>query len=269
MFIGKMLQLNCAVLLAVILCKQAHAANFNSNGFVCGPYGFSCEGPTKLRLCDEKNLRGPSFKCPSDSVCNEDSIDVCDNTINYIDPEVKKRLRCHRNERIADPTVPNCKGYILCIPNNNRFQGIKFKCGGDTVFNGFTRTCSSPEKYKCPVVNTTKPSLELFGNQNRRGDMPNNVPKFEPTRDRESNPIECKHYKFTVTDENGPVRAAYFCPSRPVRGENSIRCTVFSSKYCLTLERDDEDQFMQNFGLAYRKPRMQNLEEGTETIKTI
>ncbi|CAG9792121.1 unnamed protein product [Diatraea saccharalis] len=249
-----MLHLSYVSLLVVILHKQTIATHLNLNHFVCGPYGFVCEGLDRLRLCEDDKLIGPSFKCPRNSVCNSDSLDVCDNAINYIDPEVRKSLHCHRNERIADPTVPNCKGYILCIPNKDRFQGIKFKCAGNTVFNGFTRTCSSPERYKCPINNTTKATLELFGNQNRRGDT-SDVSKFDPIRDRESKPIECKHYKFTVTNEDGPVRATYFCPSRPVQGENTVRCTVFSSKYCLTLERDDEQQYMQNFGLPFRKPR--------------
>lgn len=200
---------------------------------------------------------GPAFKCPANTVCNEDSSDVCENARNYIDPAITRTLRCHRNERIADPNVPGCKGYILCIPNKNRFQGIKFQCTGNTIFNGYMRTCSSPDKYKCPVENTTKPSIAIFGNSNRRIDTDlSDVNSLNAKPIDGPKPIECKNYKFSVTDDHGPVRAAFFCPSRPVYGETSVRCTVFSSKFCLTLEKDVEDQFNPSPGAAYRRPRM-------------
>jgi hypothetical protein len=232
----------------IIVYNKSEASYLDRKNFNCGPYGFVCEGTYRVRLCDDEGLLGPSFKCPANTNCNEDSSDVCENTINYIEPGTRKILRCHKNERIPDPNVPQCKGYILCIPNQNRFQGIKFKCAGNTIFNGFTRTCSTPNKYRCPGTNTN-PDLEINSNENRKIES---GPNLNPTRD--SRPIECKNYKFSVTDDASPVRAAYFCPSRPVNGENSIRCTVFSSKYCLTLEKEN-DVISHNTGLAYRKPR--------------
>nr|BAM20458.1 unknown unsecreted protein [Papilio polytes] len=68
-------------------------------------------------------------------------------------------------------------------------------------------------------------------------------------------PIDCKNYKFAVTQDQSPVRATYFCPSRPAGGESAIRCTIFSNQFCITLERDDKDSFIQAAGAAYRKPR--------------
>lgn len=210
-----------------------------------------------MRLCEGENLFGPAFRCPPNTICNEDSSDVCENSRNYIDPALTRTLHCHRNERIADPNVPGCKGYILCIPNKNRFQGIKFQCTGNTIFNGYTRTCSSPDKYRCPVESTTKSSIAIYGDSNRRIDDYNGVGSFN-ANPIEGRPIECKNYKFSVTDDHSPVRAAFFCPSKPVSGDTSVRCTVFSSKFCLTLERDDKDQFMHHIGTgaAYRRPRM-------------
>ncbi|KAL0839745.1 hypothetical protein ABMA28_016386 [Loxostege sticticalis] len=243
------------VLLFMLLATiyQSNATYFNTKSFDCGPYGFVCEGSTRLRLCEGNNLMGPAFKCPANTICNEDSSDVCDNTLNFMDPTFTRALRCHKNERIADPNVPGCKGYILCIPNKDRFQGIKFKCAGNTIFNGYTRTCSSPDKYKCPLdVTTPKPTIEIFESQNRRIDGDDFASNSRPVHGRP----ECKNYKFSVTDDNSPVKAAYFCPSRPVQGETSVRCTVFSSKFCLTLERDDEDQFINSHGVAFRRPRI-------------
>lgn len=204
-----------------------------------------------MRLCEGENLLGPAFLCPPDTICNEDSNDVCENAINYIDSSFTRTVKCNRNERIADPNVPGCKGYILCIPNKNRFQGIKFKCTGNTLFNGYTRTCSAPDKYRCPLANTTRSSPELFAGGNRRVDS--NVRISESNNDRRT--IDCKNYKFSVTQDNNPVRATYFCPSRPVRGETSVRCTIFSNQFCITLQKDDEDQFIQTNSAAYRKPR--------------
>lgn len=165
-------------------------------------------------------------------------------------------MRCYRSERIADTSVPNCKGYILCIPNKNRFQGIKFKCSGNTIFNGYTRTCTSPGKYKCPLGNFTKTKVQYFGESNRRaGDNYGVVSNGPNTSTQGQRPIDCKSYRFSVTQDDSPSRATYFCPSKPVRGESTIRCTVFSNHFCITLERDDTDQIIQNSGAAYRKPR--------------
>lgn len=229
---------------------------YYSKNFECGPYGFVCEGENKLRLCEGKNLRGPAFLCPPGTICNEDSNDVCESAINYVEPFIRS-IRCHRYERIADPNVPGCKGYILCIPNKSRFQGIKFKCTGNTVFNGYTRTCSAPNSYRCPLSNTTNQYVDFV-----KGDTPRMpiaedelysdiIPSLEKNR-----PIDCKHYKLTVTQDSSPVRAAYFCPSRPARREKVTRCTVFSNQFCLILERVDEDQFIQNSGAASRRPRI-------------
>ncbi|XP_013185821.2 uncharacterized protein LOC106131304 [Amyelois transitella] len=240
-------------LLVLMVFHYNCVAAFGTKSFDCGPYGFICEGNSKLRLCEGENLLGPAFLCPPNTRCNEDSSDVCESTQNYMDPTLTKNIRCHKNERIADPNVPGCKGYILCIPNKNRFQGIKFKCTGSTIFNGYTRACSAPSEYKCPLQNVTKTAPQLFVEENRRIDSEPHHGNA-PQRPR---PIECKNYKFRVTADSGPVRAAYFCPPRPVRGETSIWCTIFSSKFCITLERDDSDQFTQTFGVAYRKPRKQ------------
>lgn len=197
---------------------------------------------------------GPSFICPAGTTCNEDSSDVCQNNINFVDPAIRS-IRCRRNERIADPNVPGCKGYILCIPNKNRFQGIKFKCTGNTVFNGFTRTCSSPDKYKCPLGNTTKATIDLYEGGTRRI---SHGPEFQydssPTVSQ-GRTIDCKNYKFSVTQDRSPIRATYFCPRRPARTGTPTRCTVFSNQFCIILERADEDQFMENAGAAYRRPR--------------
>lgn len=226
-----------------------------NRGFECGPYGFSCEGSTKVRLCENTNLFGPTFLCPENTVCNEDSNDVCENTINHIDSSLGKTVRCRRNERIADPSVPGCKGYVLCIPNSNRFQGIKFKCSGTTIFNGITRSCSSPTKYKCPIADTTKASE--FYDTNRRSDIDRGefVPEDLSQAVHKPRPIDCKNYKFSVTQDGRPAKATFFCPSKPVPGERSTRCTVFSNNFCITLERLDEDQFALNTGIAYRRPR--------------
>ncbi|XP_028038041.1 uncharacterized protein LOC114248828 [Bombyx mandarina] len=233
------------------------AIAYRTTNFDCGPYGFICEPNNKVRLCEGDNIIGPAFLCPPNTVCNEDSSDVCENTVNYIDPGFNKAVRCHRNERIADPSVPGCKGYILCIPNKSRFQGIKFKCSGNTIFNGFTRTCSAPTKYRCPLLNSTKNGLELF-NENRRIDTYQGNLKNRNSENpaQKPKPIECRNYKFSVTQDSVPVKATYFCPSRPVVGENSVRCTIFSNQFCITLERDSEDQFLHRTGVAYRKPRM-------------
>ncbi|KAL4714472.1 hypothetical protein ACJJTC_017767 [Scirpophaga incertulas] len=249
-----MLQIIFPLIIMVLIYSNSKATEYNTKNFYCGPYGFICEGTSKLRLCNDNTLLGPLFKCPANTVCNEDSGDICDNSINYINPETRKTLRCHRNERIPDPNVSDCKGYILCIPNQDRFQGIKFKCSGNTIFNGFTRTCTAPNRYKCPIVNMTKSVIELYKNENRK------VDDASDTRNHllESRPIECKNYKFSMTNDDGPVRAAYFCPSRPVQGEDSIRCTIFSSKYCLTLQKETDDEYVPHTGFAHRKPRTEN-----------
>lgn len=172
------------------------------------------------------------------------------NVGNFIDSSFTRTIRCHRNERIPDATVPDCKGYILCIPNKNRFQGIKFKCSGNTIFNGYTRTCSAPDMYKCPLLNTTK-KPELFDRANgNRGEV-----KLD-SNENGRRTIDCKNYKFTVTQDQTPAKATYFCPSRPVRGESSVRCTIFSNQFCITLERDNEDQFNSDNSAVYRRPRM-------------
>lgn len=204
-------------------------------------------------MCEGDNIYGPTFLCPPNTICSEDSTDVCEHTVNYIDPALRGILKCQRNERIADPTVPGCKGYILCIPNKNKYQAIKFKCTGNTIFNGATRTCSSPERYKCPLPNITFDRTQVT---ERR-------PDFFIERDREiyntpsiqrNRPIDCKNYKFSVRQDNGPVsRVTYFCPKRSVNGRT--QCTIFSNHFCLTLQRDDEDQFAMSTGLARRKPR--------------
>ncbi|CAK1578572.1 unnamed protein product [Parnassius mnemosyne] len=241
----------------ILISHHEPTVAFLKQSFDCGPYGFVCEGTTKLRLCEGDNLLGPAFNCPANTVCNEDSSDVCENTINYIDPAISRTVRCHRNERIADPSVADCKGYILCIPNKNRFQGIKFKCSGTTIFNGYTRTCSSPDTYKCPMTNITKTTSTLYHQDNRRMDTNTRNNNFD-NLDMNSHwgrPIDCKNYKFAVTQDKSPVRAKYFCPTRPVRGESAIRCTIFSNQFCITLERDEKDSFIQPTGAAYRKPR--------------
>ncbi|KAJ0179471.1 hypothetical protein K1T71_005183 [Dendrolimus kikuchii] len=247
---------------SVITITKA-STKYGRNTFKCGPNGFICESSTKVRLCEDKNVVGPAFVCPANTICNEESSSVCENYINYIDPDITRGIRCHRHERIADPSVADCRGYILCIPNKNRFQGIKFKCAGNTVFNGYTRTCSSPDKYKCPIANAVKSTIEMFDDQTRRFDS--NYDKLKLTN-RQSNqtngdssrikPIDCRNYKFRVTHDNNPVRATYFCPKAPVRGEASVRCTIFSNQFCVTLEKHNEDQFILDGGAAYRKPRM-------------
>lgn len=215
-----------------------------------------CEGQNKLRLCEGKNLRGPAFLCPPGSTCNEESTDVCESAINYVEPFIRS-IRCHRYERIADPNVPGCKGYILCIPNKNRFQGIKFKCTGNTVFNGYTRTCSAPNSYRCPLSNTTLHNVDFIDGDTRRIPVAEDVAYSDLMPSSGNNrPIDCKLYKLTVTQDSSPVRAAYFCPPRPARREKVTRCTVFSNQFCLILERVDEDQFIQNSGAASRRPRI-------------
>ncbi|CAH2237242.1 uncharacterized protein LOC120623873 [Pararge aegeria] len=231
-------------------------AIFTSKSVDCGSYGFICDGVSRLRLCEDDKILGPAFICPTNTICNEESTDVCENSINYIDPSLTRDLRCHRSERIADTSVPDCKGYILCIPNKNRFQGIKFKCSGNTIFNGYTRTCTSPEKYKCPLGNSTKTKVQYYGQSNRKMDSTRGGSSQSASSNTQGlRPIDCKSYRFTVTQDGSPTRATYFCPSRPVRGESTVRCTVFSNNFCITLERDDQDQFIQNSGAAYRKPR--------------
>lgn len=203
-----------------------------------------------MRLCDGETIFGPSFLCPANTACSEESNDVCMDIGNFIDSSFTRTIRCHRNERIADTNVPDCKGYILCIPNKNRFQGIKFKCSGNTIFNGYTRTCSAPDRYKCPLVSTTK-KPELFEDtRNAAADV-----KVIDTNGNTRRTFDCKNYKFSVTQDQTPAKATYFCPSKPVRGESSVRCTIFSNQFCITLERDSEDQFIQDNG-PYRRPRM-------------
>lgn len=237
------------------MCSYRVTAYFNKK-IDCGPYGFVCERNNKLRLCEGENLRGPTFLCPPRTICNEESSDVCESVINYVEPPIRT-IRCHRYERIADPNVPGCKGYILCIPNKNRFQGIKFKCTGNTVFNGYTRTCSASNSYRCPMSNTTKQFVDVIDGNTRRKPVAGDVAYSDLSPSLEKNrPIDCKHYKLTVTQDSSPVRAAYFCPPRPARKEVATRCTVFSNQFCLILERVDEDQFIQNSGVASRRPRI-------------
>ncbi|XP_046978687.1 uncharacterized protein LOC124544260, partial [Vanessa cardui] len=246
---------HCILLFFQILIKsRAVFGFFNRVNGECGPYGFVCDGISKVRLCDGDKLLGPTFLCPANTICNEESSDLCENVINYIDSSITKNVRCHRSERLADPTVPDCKGYILCIPNKNRFQGIKFKCSGNTIFNGYTRACTSPDKYKCPLVNTTKTKPQLYGEFNTKANTYRDN-SFQSSNAAGHRPIDCKNYKFTLTQDTTPVRSTYFCPSKPVSGENSIRCTVFSNHFCMTLEKDVEDQFIQRTGAAYRMPR--------------
>lgn len=218
----------------------------------CGPYGFVCERNNRIRLCEAETRFGPAFLCPPNTICSEESSDVCVNIGNFIDSSFTRTIRCHRNERIADVTVPDCKGYILCIPNKNRFQGIKFKCSGNTIFNGYTRTCSAPNMYKCPIENTTK-KPELFDSNRKNG---NRGEVDLNSNENSRRTIDCKNYKFTVTQDQTPAKATYFCPSRPVRGESSVRCTIFSNQFCITLERDNEEQFISDNSAVYRRPRM-------------
>ena len=227
----------------------------NDRNYDCGPYGFVCDGISKLKLCDGEKLFGPTFLCPHNTVCNEESVDVCENPLNYIDPVITRAVRCHSNERIADPSVDDCKGYILCIPNKNRFQGIKFKCSGSTIFNGYTRTCTSPEKYKCPLTNVKKSKPLYYGDVKVDEQSSQNLGLIQTGL----RPIDCKSYKFTVTQDTGPVRPTYFCPSKPVTGEFAIRCTIFSNHFCMTLEKDSEDQFIHSTGTALRRPRTELL----------
>lgn len=223
----------------------------------CGPYGFVCEGTSKVRLCDGDKLLGPSFLCPANTVCNEESTDLCEDTINNIDSSITRNVRCHRSERIADPTVPDCKGYILCIPNKKHFQGIKFKCSGKTIFNGYTRACTSPEQYKCPLVNTAKTKPQFYEDNRHINTNRNN---FQTSNGPGHKSIDCKNYKFTVTQDDSPSRVTFFCPSKSTGGGSPLYCTVFSNNFCLTLERDMEDQFMQSTGVAFRRPRQHFLE---------
>ncbi|CAK1551949.1 unnamed protein product [Leptosia nina] len=215
--------------------------NYFSNRIQCGPYGFVCDGISKLRLCEDGNLLGPSFRCPANTICNEESDEVCENAINYIDPAITRNIRCYRNERLADPSVPGCKGYIMCIPNKNRFQGLKFHCSGTTIFNGFTRACTSPDKYKCPLGNSTSSQNKYYSdsNGNRKGEINRGGAAISPY-DRLHNPIECENYKFAVTTDNSPAHVTYFCPPRPAKGEFNIRCTVFSNNFCISLEKDED-----------------------------
>ncbi|OWR55446.1 hypothetical protein KGM_205659 [Danaus plexippus plexippus] len=241
----------CILFMCITILRTVSA--FYYTNMDCGPYGFVCESASKLKLCDGRNLFGPGFICPANTICNEESSDVCEDTMNYVDSPLTRTIRCHRSERIADPSVPDCKGYILCIPNKNRFQGIKFKCSGNTVFSGYTRTCTTADRYKCPLHSTTKTPPQIYNNGIREGATSvgsNGQPQVNGHR-----AIDCKSYKFTLTQDTQPVKATYFCPSRPVNGESSIRCTVFSNHFCITLERDHEDQFIENAGVAYRKPR--------------
>lgn len=228
--------------------------SYGQKPFECGPYGFICETSTKLRLCEGDRLYGPNFLCPANTLCNEDSNGVCEDTVNYIEPALRGMLRCHHNERLADPSVPDCKGYILCVPTKNQFQAIKFKCTGNTIFNGITRTCSSPQKYKCPLnSDSSSPNATGTVQSNRRtGSLhrEDNTPNAYRQR-----PIDCKNYKFSVRQEgNAHPRVAYFCPKRPAPGQRTTRCTVFSNHFCLNLERDVEDQF--TMSTVHRKPRM-------------
>ncbi|XP_045492194.1 uncharacterized protein LOC123691709 [Colias croceus] len=244
------------ICLSLILpINSARVTNFYTNKLDCGPYGFVCDGVSRLRICEEGNMLGPAFLCPSNTICNEESNEVCENIGNYIDPVLTKNVRCYRNERIADPNVPGCKGYILCIPNKNRFQGLKFQCTGRTVFNGYTRACTSPDKYRCPMGNNTSVSNKFYSDGNKKGDTHringNGIGQYG-TRVK---PVECENYNFAVTDDEGPVRVTYFCPQRPAKGEYTIRCTLFSNNFCISLEKDEEDQFLQGAGTANRRPR--------------
>lgn len=234
--------------------NEVECSYLTRQSFECGPYGFTCQGANKIRLCEGNTLFGPTFLCPANTICNEDSNEVCENAFNYIDPSLTKAFKCRRNERIADPNVADCKGYILCIPNKNRIQGIKFKCAGNTIFNGISRTCSSPEKYKCPLTSTSKP-IELY-ESNRRSDIGTKF-RYDEVNSaaHKVRPIDCKNYRFAVTQE-GPSKAMYFCPRIPARGDSATRCTVFSNHFCITLERDDEDQFALSSGVANRSPRI-------------
>ncbi|GBP56916.1 hypothetical protein EVAR_33972_1 [Eumeta japonica] len=246
---------NSEATVAVVRC--ANGQNYYRAKFECGPYGFICENGKRLRLCDDDRLYGPAFLCPENTLCNEATNDVCESTVNHIEPTLSKAIRCNRNERIADPTVPGCKGYILCIPNKNRFQGIKFKCAGNTIFNGVSRTCSAPDRYKCPLGNNTK-FTDFFREEVRRAGVANRNDHVEASNDisYRPRPIDCKNYKFSVRQEGSPVgRVAYFCPPRPVSGDTLIRCTVFSNQFCITLAKEEEDQFAVSTGFAHRKPR--------------
>ncbi|XP_075972246.1 uncharacterized protein LOC142974036 [Anticarsia gemmatalis] len=239
------------VLIAIINANIAHAYS----NFECGTYGFTCERNNRVRLCDDTKPIGPAFVCPFGTFCNEESTNVCEDAINHLDPALTKRIRCHRNERIANPSVPGCKGYILCVPNGSRFTAINFKCSGNTIFSGITRTCTSPSKYKCPLSNVTKSGPELFSDRrpgegaNKPTSLGNNIVGHRPAS------IECKNYKFRVTQDDSPSQATYFCPPRPVRGQDTIRCTIFSNHFCITLDRDDEDQYIAD-STPYRRPRM-------------
>ncbi|KAJ8727119.1 hypothetical protein PYW08_015516 [Mythimna loreyi] len=254
MFSAKLIK----ALLAISIYASLTEAYYINPNYDCGQYGFTCERSNRVRLCEGTKLVGPTFVCPVGTFCNEESTAVCEDAINYVDPALTRRLRCHRNERIANPNVPGCKGYILCVANGNRFQGINFKCSGNTIFNGFTRSCTSPQKYKCPTSNTTKSTPELYGSDIRKdpyGDDKSKLGLSTQFSGLRPASIECKNYKFRVTQDDTPNSVTFFCPPRPVRGENSIRCTIFSNDFCVTLERDDEDQFVTD-SAPVRKPRM-------------
>lgn len=212
----------------------------------CGPYGFTCEPNNRVRLCEGIKIIGPAFICPRGTICNEQSTSVCEDAINYIDPSLTRKLRCSRNERVANPNVPGCKGYILCVLSGNRIQHINFRCSGDTIFNGFSRTCTSPNRYKCPLANTTRQEFYPTENPNKHDSSGHH---HRPTS------IECKNYKFKVTQNGSPGQATYFCPPRPIVGQERIRCTIFSNDFCVTLEKEMTDQYITD-SAPYRKPRM-------------
>ncbi|CAH2062954.1 unnamed protein product, partial [Iphiclides podalirius] len=85
-----MLTSNQIFLISILIIGRDFTTAFSTRNFDCGPYGFICEGVNRIRLCEGDNLLGPAFNCPANTVCNEDSSDVCENTINYIDPAISR-----------------------------------------------------------------------------------------------------------------------------------------------------------------------------------
>lgn len=141
----------------------------------------------------------------------------------------------------------------MCVPKGDRLQALNFRCSGNTLFNGITRTCTSPSKYKCPLSNITKPNPDLY-HITVRDQFKSSGTKLL----HQSLPsIECKNYKFRLTQDNLSNQVTYFCPALPPRGHETIRCTIFSNHFCITLDKDNEDQYILD-NTPNRRPRIKD-----------